>query len=151
MVPSMSNEWSGDSSHPSAGYMRKWNGSALLQVMACCLFGAKPLPEPMMTHCQLDPWEQISVKFVSKCKNFIQENASENAVCEMAGRDESSWKTNSMLMNMNVYLTINVHMIMVRESNTKSHIAILSPVCVDNRKVELMQSQRTFEKSKLNH
>ena len=37
--------------------------SALLQVMAWCLLGTKPLPEPMLTYCQL---EQISVK----CSGF---------------------------------------------------------------------------------
>ena len=26
----------------------------LVQVMACRLFGAKPLPEPMLAYCQLD-------------------------------------------------------------------------------------------------
>ena len=31
--------------------------------MACRLFGAKPLPEPMLAYCELDSWEQISVKF----------------------------------------------------------------------------------------
>ena len=30
--------------------------------MACRLLGAKPLPELMLVHCQLDSWEQISVK-----------------------------------------------------------------------------------------
>ena len=50
-----------NSSPPSAAYMRHWTGSAFVQVMACRLFGTKPLPEPM-----LDPWEQISVKL--KCK-----------------------------------------------------------------------------------
>ena len=30
--------------------------------MACRLFGAKPLPEPMLAYCQLDPWEQIYVE-----------------------------------------------------------------------------------------
>ena len=30
--------------------------------MSCCLFSAKPLPEPMLVYCQLDSWEQISVK-----------------------------------------------------------------------------------------
>ena len=49
-------------SPPSAAYMRHWNGSALVQVLACRLFGAKPLPEPMLVYCQLDSWEQISVK-----------------------------------------------------------------------------------------
>ena len=51
-----------NSSHPSAAYMRQWTGSALVQVMACRLFGAKLLPEPMLAYCQLDSWEQISVK-----------------------------------------------------------------------------------------
>ena len=44
--------------------------SALVQVMACHLFGAKPLPEPMLTYYQVDPEEQTSVKFESKYKVF---------------------------------------------------------------------------------
>ena len=44
-----------NSSSPSAAYTRQWTESALVQVMACCLFGAKPLPETMQTYCQLDP------------------------------------------------------------------------------------------------
>ena len=43
-----------NSSTPSAAYMHQWTGSALVQVMACRLFGAKPLPEPMLTYCRLD-------------------------------------------------------------------------------------------------
>ena len=43
-----------NSSPPSTTYMRQWTGSALVQVMACRLFGAKPLPEPMLIYCQLD-------------------------------------------------------------------------------------------------
>ena len=31
--------------------------------MACRLFAAKPLPEPMMAYRQLDSWEQISANF----------------------------------------------------------------------------------------
>ena len=33
------------------------NGSALVQVMAGCLFDAKPLPKVILTYCQLHPWE----------------------------------------------------------------------------------------------
>ena len=44
-----------NSSPPSAGYMRQWTGSALVQIMACHLFGAMPLFEPMLDYCQLDP------------------------------------------------------------------------------------------------
>ena len=39
-----------DSSPPSA--------AALVRVMACRLFGAKLLPEPMLAYCQWDSWEQ---------------------------------------------------------------------------------------------
>ena len=42
-------------SPPNAAYMRQWTGSALVQIMACRLFGAKPLPEPMLTDYQLEP------------------------------------------------------------------------------------------------
>ena len=38
--------------------------------MACRLFGAKPLSEPIVDYYQLDPWEQISGKMDSKYNNF---------------------------------------------------------------------------------
>ena len=44
--------------------------------MACCLFDAKPLPEPMLDEGQLDSWEQIAVKF--ELSYFIEENTFEN-------------------------------------------------------------------------
>ena len=31
--------------------------------MVCRLFGARPLSEPMLEYCQLDPWEHKSVIF----------------------------------------------------------------------------------------
>ena len=43
-----------NSSPPSAAYMCQWIGSTLVQIMACRLFGAKPLSKPMMVYCQLD-------------------------------------------------------------------------------------------------
>ena len=36
-------------------YMRQWIGSALVQIMAYSLFGAKPLSKPILGYCQLDP------------------------------------------------------------------------------------------------
>ena len=36
-----------NSSPPNATYMRQWIGSALVQIMACRLDGAKPLSELM--------------------------------------------------------------------------------------------------------
>ena len=51
------------SSTTSVAYMRRWTGVALVQIMACRLFGVKPLSEPVLGNCQLDPKEQTSVKF----------------------------------------------------------------------------------------
>ena len=50
--------------------MRRWTGSSLVQVMACRLFGTKPLAEPMLACSQLDSWEQLSVKFKSEFYHF---------------------------------------------------------------------------------
>ena len=36
---------------PSDAYMRRWTGSSLVQIMACRLFGTKPLSEPMLEYC----------------------------------------------------------------------------------------------------
>ena len=57
-------------SPPTAAYMCQWTGSVLIQVMVCRLFGVKPLPEPTLAYCQLDSWEQISVKFESEFCHF---------------------------------------------------------------------------------
>ena len=54
----------------SSSYMCQWVCSTLVQIMACCLFGTKPLSKPMLGYCQLDHLEQNSVKFYSKYKTF---------------------------------------------------------------------------------
>ena len=59
-----------NSSPPSAAFMRPWTGSALVQVMACRLFGAKPFPGPVLAYCQSDSREQFSVKFESEFYHF---------------------------------------------------------------------------------
>ena len=46
----------------NATYMRQIPGLVLVQIIACRLFSAKLLPEPILTRCQSDPKEQISVK-----------------------------------------------------------------------------------------
>ena len=38
--------------------------------MACCLFGAKPLSEPMLYHFQLDPCEQNFSQIVFENQTF---------------------------------------------------------------------------------
>ena len=40
---------------PSDAYMRQWIGTALAQIMACRLIGAKPLSKPMLDNYELNP------------------------------------------------------------------------------------------------
>ena len=51
---------------------------------ACHLAGAKPLSEPMMEYCSLDLGNKFQWKFHPNTTIFIQENAFENVVWEMA-------------------------------------------------------------------
>ena len=51
-------------------YMHYQMRTLLVQIMACPLFGASPVSEPMLDYCQLDPCEHISAKFLSKYSNF---------------------------------------------------------------------------------
>ena len=44
-----------NSSPHIATYMRQWIGPALVQVMVCRIFGAKPLSKPVLGYYQLDP------------------------------------------------------------------------------------------------
>ena len=46
-----------------------FTGSVLVHVMACRLFGAKSLPEPILAYSKLDSWEQIAVK--TKSESFL--------------------------------------------------------------------------------
>ena len=71
-----------NSSPPSAEFMSHWIWSALVQIMACCLECAKPLSEPMLTYCQSGNIFQWN--FIWNWNIFIQENASEHVICEMA-------------------------------------------------------------------
>ena len=59
-----------NSSPPSAAYIRQWIGSEMVQIMACRLFGTKPLSKPMLSCCWLGPWAPTSMKFQSKYKTF---------------------------------------------------------------------------------
>ena len=51
--------------------------------MACRLFGTKPLPEPKLPYCQLDPKDQIQWNSNQNSYIFIDENVFENVVCEI--------------------------------------------------------------------
>ena len=66
--------------------MRQWIGTALIQIIACHLFGAKPLYKPIKCWF-IANWtlrDKLQWNFNQNTKLFIHENASENIVCEMA-------------------------------------------------------------------
>ena len=67
----------------SAAYMRHLIGSALVQIMACRLFGTKPLSKPMLCYCSFEP-QQTSMELQSKFEVFYSGNVFENVVCQMA-------------------------------------------------------------------
>ena len=51
--------------------MRHWPGSSLAKLMACRLLGTRPLPEPILIHCQLDSglWINFS-KIIIEIRTF---------------------------------------------------------------------------------
>ena len=51
LILSLINPWSRIQHDP----IRTWIGLWLVQKMVCRMFDAKPLPEPMVIYCQLDP------------------------------------------------------------------------------------------------
>ena len=71
-----------NSSPPSAAHMRQWNGSALVQIMACHLFA----PSHYLNKCWVIVYwtlrNKLQWNFNQNTKLFINENASENIVWE---------------------------------------------------------------------
>ena len=78
-----------NSSPHSAAYVRRWIGSALLQIMVCRLIGTKPLSgqtfrySQELSHGPLVYRNKLQWNFNQNRKLFIRENASEYIVCEM--------------------------------------------------------------------
>ena len=82
--------------------MRQWIRSVSVQIMACCLFGIKPLSKPMLVYSQLAlrnrlQWNlQIQQNFdAHKCiwKHHLRNGS--HAFCP--GWDELNWKTDALL------------------------------------------------------
>ena len=63
-----------NSFRPSDAFMHHQARPSLVQMMARHLFGSKPLSEPMLAYCQLNPWEHISVTFELKIQQFPWKN-----------------------------------------------------------------------------
>ena len=78
-----------NSSPPGATYMRQWIGSTLVQTMACRLFGNKCWVIVKWNLRNKLQWNfnqntKLQWNLYQNTKHFIQENASENIVCEIA-------------------------------------------------------------------
>ena len=97
------------SSPPSAAYIRQWTGLVLVQIMACRLDGAKPLFEPLLTYCQLDPKEHLSITLYSKLKYLHSRKMRWNMSCAFFPRgDELN------LAMLNVFQLLNIFFYCVR-------------------------------------
>ena len=74
-----------NSSPLSAAYMHQWTGSALVQIMACHLFGAN-ISHHYLNRCShIVNWSLMNKpqwNFNQNTTFFIDENAFQNAVCE---------------------------------------------------------------------
>ena len=90
---------------PSDSYMHQKTWQSLVQIMGCRLFGAKPLSDPMMVYCQLDPKKRTSLKYYLRV-NFHSGKCSWK-YCEMAAilsRPQCvNMKTSSMELLSNMY------------------------------------------------
>ena len=85
--------------------------------MVCCLFGTKPLSEPMLTHCWLNPWE------LTKCEYFPSKNTLETIICKMA----------AICLSLNVIrITFN------RNTELNGHVANMTTCDVKSTLVQVM-------------
>ena len=55
---------------PNDEFVRQWNRPSLVKIKACRMLCAKPLPEPMLVYCKVEPQEQTSMKSKSTFKHF---------------------------------------------------------------------------------
>ena len=95
-----------NSSPPSAAYMRHWIRSALIQVIACRLFGAKPLPDQCWPIVNWTLGNKFQWNSNRNSIIFIYKNTFEIVVCEKGrpfcpGRDELiTWGPHSLVSDV---------------------------------------------------
>ena len=68
---------------------------SLVQILACRLFGAKPLSEQMLFYNWFDPWGPISTDYILNLIILIQENAFKSVV----GKGQPLYFGFNMLIN----------------------------------------------------
>ena len=101
-----------NSSPPSATYMCQWTGSAVLQIMTCHLFGAKPLSKQMLGYCNWTLRDKIQWNFNLNKKIFSDEKAFEYTICKMAailsrGDELRSYSVIGMLLPLIIIIMQN--------------------------------------------
>ena len=72
-----------NSSSPSAAYIHQRMGSTLVQIMACCLLGAKPLSKWMLVVVNWTLGNKLQWNLNQNLNFFIHQNVFENVVCKM--------------------------------------------------------------------
>ena len=73
-----------DSSPPSATYLRRDIGLALVSIMTFYLLSTKPLSKQMLCFVYWTLRNKLQWNSIHNAKRFIHDNAYENIVCEMA-------------------------------------------------------------------
>ena len=100
-------------SPPSAAYTFQWTMSALVQAMACRLFGTKPLLEAMLAYCYsnfCEIWIGI-LWFSFKKMHFKMSSARMAAICP--GVDELMSKGCLRTIFSLAYFTIYIHISLI--------------------------------------
>ena len=70
----------------------------MVRIMACHLFGARPLSKPRLGNCKLDPRNKLQGYFNKNKTCFIHENASENIICKMVAILSRGGKVNTAVL-----------------------------------------------------
>ena len=141
---------------PSAVYMRQWIGSALVQIMACRLFGTKPLSKQCWVIVNWTLRNKLQWSFNPNIKLLIQENVPENIVCEMAAilsrfqcvkecalyitvcnvASILVWTRAHFVNDVLLVIQMRLHYSDVIMTTIVSQIADVSTVCADQRKYQ---------------
>ena len=121
---------------PSAAYMHQWIDPTLVQILACRLFGAKPLSKPILCYCQLDPEIRTSVKSLSKYKQFCSRKCIRNYRLWNGGHfvygEISSDSTCHALVRSYMSYMPKYHDAAFRYESTFHHILIRCLSCTSN-------------------
>ena len=127
---------------PSAAYMRRWTRSALVQIMACRLFGAN------LNQCWvIDNWvlrNKLQWNCNKNTKPFIHENAFENIVGEMVAiLSRGRWVNKNILHDCTSVFHTGFYLILASHLHLTLYNVSVSLTHWDRDKIEAI-SQTTF-------